>query len=112
MDRYNYGFINGLILGNVLSGAFLLVFALTHLPFVAVLTMIISSGLGVFHSIGYDVMMAKISENRFRATIYSGMMAVWNGMFIIGLMSPPVYNWFFPELVEQSHFFKPESFGS
>ncbi|MGH2330444.1 hypothetical protein [Thermoanaerobacter mathranii] len=72
--------------GNVLSGAFLLVFALIHLPFVVVLTMIISSGLGVFHSIGYDVMMAKISENRLRATIYSGMMAMWNGMFIIGSM--------------------------
>ncbi|KUK07962.1 MAG: Major facilitator superfamily MFS_1 [Caldanaerobacter subterraneus] len=84
VDRYDYGFLNGLILGNVLSGGFLLVFSLTHLPFVAVLAMIISSGLGVFHSIGYDVMMAKISENRFRATIYSGMMAVWNGMFILG----------------------------
>ncbi|NNG65805.1 MFS transporter [Caldanaerobacter subterraneus] len=84
VDRYDYGFLNGLILGNVLSGAFLLVFSLTHLPFVAVLSMIISSGLGVFHSIGYDVMMAKILENRFRATIYSGMMAVWNMMFILG----------------------------
>ena len=84
VDRYDYGFLNGLILGNVLSGGFLLFFSLTHLPFVAVLSMIISSGLGVFHSIGYDVMMAKISENRFRATIYSGMMAVWNMMFILG----------------------------
>ncbi|HHW58446.1 MAG TPA: MFS transporter [Clostridia bacterium] len=84
VDRYDYGFLNSLILGNVLSGAFLLVFALTHLPFVAVLAVIVSSGLGVFHSIGYDVMMAKISENRFRATIYSGMMAVWNMTFILG----------------------------
>ncbi|AAM25857.1 MFS family permease [Caldanaerobacter subterraneus subsp. tengcongensis MB4] len=28
--------------------------------------------------------MAKILESRFRATIYSGMMAVWNMMFILG----------------------------
>ncbi|MEQ2130077.1 MFS transporter, partial [Caldanaerobacter subterraneus KAk] len=83
VDRYDYGFLNGLILG-ILSGGFLLVFSLTHLPFVAVLSMIISSGLGIFHSIGYDVMMAKILESRFRATIYSGMMAVWNMTFILG----------------------------
>ncbi|AAM25393.1 MFS family permease [Caldanaerobacter subterraneus subsp. tengcongensis MB4] len=62
----------------------MLIFAFTYIPFIAIFTMIASSELGVFHSIGYDVMMAKLSENRFRATIYSGMMAIWNAMFIIG----------------------------
>lgn len=78
------GDLIALVLGNVAAGVFVLVFALSRSSVVAIPAMLISAGLGVFHGIGYNTMVARLSEQNFRATLYGSLEAVWNAMFVLG----------------------------
>jgi MFS family permease len=78
------GDLMALVLGNVAAGVFVLVFALSESRAVAVPAMLISAGLGVFHGIGYNTAVARLSEQNFRATLYGSLDAAWNAMFVLG----------------------------
>ena len=81
-DRF--GFSATLALGNVGTGLAVLVFALSSSRSLAVPATIVSGGLGVFHEIGHSVATAKSSDRSFRSTLYGGMNALWNAMFVWG----------------------------
>lgn len=82
VDRY--GSSAALLLGNVVSGVFVLLFSVSLSSSIAIPAMLVSAGLGVFHGVGYSVTIARLSERSFRATLYGGLEAVWNAMFILG----------------------------
>ncbi len=73
-----------LVIGNVFAGGFLLLFALVGSVSVALPLMIASAGLGALHGPGYDVVVARLSSDSNRATVFGSLMSVWNAMFIVG----------------------------
>ncbi len=81
-DRF--GVAAALALGNGGAGLAVLLFALSPWRSVAVPATIISGGLGVFHEIGRSVAIARSSNRSFRSTLYGGMNALWNAMFVVG----------------------------
>lgn len=82
VDRY--GSSVALLVGNVFVGVSVLAFSVSTSSSMAISTMLVSAGLGVFHGVGYRVTIARLSERSFRATLYGGLDAVWNAMFILG----------------------------
>ena len=82
VDRY--GSSMALLVGNVFVGVSVLAFSVSTSGSMAISTMLVSAGLGVFHGVGYRVTIARLSERSFRATLYGSMDAVWNAMFILG----------------------------
>mgnify|MGYP000898981175 FL=1 len=81
-DRF--GVAAALALGNGGAGLAVLLFALSPWRSVALPATIISGGLGVFHEIGRSVAIAKSSSRSFRSTLYGGVNALWNAMFVVG----------------------------
>jgi len=78
-----YGVLGPLIVGNAISGVFLLAFCFSPIATIAVVLMVISASLGTFHAAGYGALVAKLSS-RGRATLYGGLGSVWSTMFIVG----------------------------
>ncbi|MBU7042527.1 MAG: MFS transporter [Theionarchaea archaeon] len=78
------GYFLPLFLGNCIAGIFLFLFAFRSHMFIALSGLLIFYGLGPFHNVGYQSMIAKLSSHESRATTYSALLSVWNLMFVIG----------------------------
>jgi len=79
-----FGFRYSLLIGNVVAGAFILIFSIVSNISIAIFAMISSAALGAFHGIGYQSMVGKLSSENYRATLYSILLSLWNITFVAG----------------------------
>lgn len=73
-----------LVIGNTVVGGWVLLLGIARAASLAVAATVVSGCLGVFHGIGYNVVVSKLSENHMRATLFGGLETLWNAMFIVG----------------------------
>jgi MFS family permease len=73
-----------LVIGNVVAGAWVLLLGMVKSTGLAMTATVLSGALGAFHGIGYETVVAKLSDERMRATLFGTLTALWNTMFIVG----------------------------
>lgn len=78
------GPLPSLVIGNVAAGAWVLVLGVVKSASLAMAGTALSGVLGVFHGIGYRTVVAKLSDDRMRATLFGALEALWDTMFIVG----------------------------
>lgn len=89
-DRFGAHY--SLMVGNCVTGIFIVMFCTSfNIPF-AIAALVASYVLGPFHGIGYRSLIAKVSSQKYMATLYGGLLSIWNAMFIFGpLMGGVMY---------------------
>lgn len=78
------GPLPSLVIGNVAAGAWVLLLGMVKSGGLAIAGTALSGVLGAFHGIGCNTAVAKLSDDRVRATLFGGLEALWNAMFIVG----------------------------
>jgi len=78
------GPLPSLTIGNVIAGLWVLLLGVVRSTGLAMAGTVLSGVLGAFHGIGYNTVVAKLSDDRTRATLFGALEALWDTMFIVG----------------------------
>ena len=82
VDRH--GDVKGMMLGNIIPGAMLLVFAVAPNRVLALAAMLAAAALGGFAGIAQQVATARLTSPGTRATVFGATESVFNLMFVVG----------------------------
>jgi MFS family permease len=88
----------GLMLGNVMPGAMLLVFVMAPYRALALTGMLAAAVLGAFAGIAQQVAIARLTGDGTRATVFGATESVFNLMFVVGPLAGGVLYAFRPSL--------------